>query len=145
MILFLSAPVTKRLTAASHCIPQRTCTLLFCLIPSMAVAGKSNGPTNQATVALLIASTTSDAMNETKVRVAISLIYYKAVKPGLYIVDMSWEVWRRFLSANQRQRQEMIVPKVAPSVDGSVKELVWIPLNNQNKLQIIDENNVISI
>jgi len=84
-------------------------------------------------------------MNETKVRVAISLIYYKAVKPGLYIVDMSWEVWRRFLSANQRQRQEMIVPKVAPSVDGSVKELVWIPLNNQNKLQIIDENNVICI
>jgi len=84
-------------------------------------------------------------MNETKVRVAISLIYYKAVKPGLYIVDMSWEVWRRFLSASQRQRQEMIVPKVAPSVDGSVKELVWIPLNNQNKLQIIDENNVICI
>ena len=111
----------------------------------MAVAGKSSGPTNQATVVLLIASTTSDAMNETKVRVAISLIYYKAVKPGLYIVDMSWEVWRRFLSASQRQRQEMIVPKVAPSVDGSVKELVWIPLNNQNKLQIIDENNVICI
>ena len=84
-------------------------------------------------------------MNETKVRVAISLIYYKAVKPGLFIVDMSWEIWRRFLSASQRQRQEMIVPKVAPSVDGSVKELVWIPLNNQNKLQIIDENNVICI
>ncbi len=84
-------------------------------------------------------------MNETKVRVAISLIYYKAVKPGLYIVDMSWEVWRKFLGASQRQRQDMVVPKVAPSVDGSVKELVWIPLNNQNKLQIIDENNVICI
>ena len=84
-------------------------------------------------------------MNETKVRVAISLIYYKAVKPGLFIVDLSWDVWRQFLNASQRVRQEMIVPKVAPSVEGSVKELVWIPLGNQNKLQVLDENTVISI
>ena len=84
-------------------------------------------------------------MNETKVRVAISLIYYKAVKPGLIIVDLSWDVWRQFLNASQRVRQEMIVPKVAPSVEGSVKELVWIPLGNQNKLQVLDENAVISI
>ena len=84
-------------------------------------------------------------MNETKVRVAISLIYYKAVKPGLFIVDLSWDVWRKFLNASQRVRQEMIVPKVAPSVEGSVEELVWIPLGNQNKLQVLDENSVISI
>ena len=84
-------------------------------------------------------------MNETKVRVAISLIYYKAVKPGLFIVDLSWDVWRKFLNASQRERQEMIVPKIAPSVEGSVKELVWIPLGNQNKLQVVDENTVIGI
>ena len=84
-------------------------------------------------------------MNETKVRVAISLIYYKAVKPGLFIVDLSWDVWRKFLNASQRERQEMIVPKIAPSVEGSVKELVWIPLGNQNKLQVLDENAVISL
>ena len=84
-------------------------------------------------------------MNDTKVRVAISLIYHKAVKPGLFIVDMSWGVWRKFLFASQRVRQEIIVPKVAPSVEGSVKELVWIPLGNQNKLQVVDENAVISL
>ena len=84
-------------------------------------------------------------MNDTKVRVAISLIYYKAVKPGLFIVDLSWDVWRKFLNASQRERQEIIVPKVAPSVEGSVKELVWIPLGNQNKLQIVDEGGVISL
>jgi hypothetical protein len=84
-------------------------------------------------------------MNDTKVRVAISLICHKAVKPGLFIVDMSWDVWRKFLFASQRVRQEIIVPKVAPSVEGSVKELVWIPLGNQNKLQVVDENAVISI
>ena len=84
-------------------------------------------------------------MNDSKVRVAICLIYYKAVKPGLFIVDLSWDVWRKFLNASQRERQEIIVPKVAPSVEGSVKELVWIPLGKQNKLQVVDENAVISI
>lgn len=84
-------------------------------------------------------------MNDTKVRVAIGLIYNKAVTPGLFIVDMSWDVWRKFLYASQRVRQEMIVPKVAPSVEGSVKELVWIPLGNQNKLQVVDEGSVISL
>lgn len=84
-------------------------------------------------------------MKERIVRVAISLIYYKAVRPGLFIVDMSWDVWRKFLYASQWNKQDMIVPKVAPSVDGSVKELVWIPLDNQNKLQVVDEDRVIKI
>lgn len=84
-------------------------------------------------------------MKERTVRVAISLIYYKAVRPGLFIVDMSWDVWRKFLYASQWNKQEMIVPKVAPSVEGKVKELVWIPLDNQNKLQVVDEDRVIRI
>ena len=84
-------------------------------------------------------------MKERIVRVAISLIYYKAVRPGLFIVDMSWDVWRKFLYASQYNKQDMIVPKVAPSVDGSIKELVWIPLDNQNKLQVVDEDRVIKI
>ena len=84
-------------------------------------------------------------MKERTVRVAISLIYYKAVKPGLFIVDMSWDVWRKFLYASQWNKQEMIVPKVAPSVDGKVKELVFIPLDNQSKLQVVDEDRVIRI
>ena len=78
-------------------------------------------------------------------KVAITLIYYKAVKPGFFIVEMSLENWRKFLHGSQRVRQDMIVPKVAPSVEGSVRELVWIPLDDQNKLQVIDENNIIKI
>ena len=78
-------------------------------------------------------------------KVAITLIYYKAVKPGFFIVEMSLENWRKFLHGSQRVRQEMIVPKVAPSVEDSVRELVWIPLDNQNKLQVVDENNIIKI
>ena len=78
-------------------------------------------------------------------KVAIALIYDKAVKPSFFIVEMSLEDWRKFLHGKQRVRQDMIVPKVAPSVEGSVRELVWIPLDDQNKLQIIDENNIIKI
>ena len=78
-------------------------------------------------------------------KVAIALIYYKAVKPSFFIVEMSLENWRKFLHGSQLVRQEMIVPKVAPSVEGSVRELVWIPLDDQNKLQVIDENNIIKI
>ena len=78
-------------------------------------------------------------------KVAIALLYYKAVKPGFFIVEMSLEDWRKFLHGSQRVRQEMIVPKVAPSVEGSVRELVWVPLNDQSKLQIIDENSIIKI
>ena len=78
-------------------------------------------------------------------KVAIALIYYKAVKPSFFIVEMSLENWRKFLHGSQRVRQEMIVPKVAPSVEGSVRELVWIPLDDQNKLQVIDENNIIKL
>jgi hypothetical protein len=78
-------------------------------------------------------------------KVAIALIYYKAVTPGFFIVEMSMEDWRKFLHGNQRVRQEMIVPKVAPSVESSVRELVWVPLNDQSKLQIINENSIIKI
>lgn len=78
-------------------------------------------------------------------KVAITLIYYKAVKPGFFIVDMSSDDWRKFLHGSQRVRQDMIVPKIAPSVEGMVKELVWIPLDDQNKLQIINESDIIKI
>lgn len=84
-------------------------------------------------------------MENRKIRVAIALIYYKAVTPGYFIVEMSWDVWRRFLFASQRVRQDIVVPKLAPNVEGKVRELVWIPLDNQDKLQVIDENCVISL
>ena len=78
-------------------------------------------------------------------KVAIALIHYKAVTPTYLIVDMSSEVWHKFLHASQGARQEMIVPKLKPHLDGTVRELVWIPLNNQNKLQVVDENSIIKI
>lgn len=78
-------------------------------------------------------------------KVAIALIHYKAVTPTYLIVDMRPEVWHKFLYASQRVRQEMIVPKLTPHLESSIRELVWLPLDGQNKLQIVDENNVIKL
>ena len=77
--------------------------------------------------------------------VAIALIHYKAVTPTYLIIDMCPEIWHKFLYASQRVRQEMIVPKLKPHLESSIRELVWLPLDGQNKLQIVDENNVIKL
>ena len=78
-------------------------------------------------------------------KVAIALIHYKAVTPTYLIVDMCGEIWQRFLHASQRVRQEMIVPKLKPHLDGKVRELAWVPLDSQNKLQIVDESCIIKL
>ncbi len=78
-------------------------------------------------------------------KVAIALIYYKAVAPTYFIVEMCGDSWHQFLHSNQRVRQEMIVPKLKPHLVCTVREMVWLPLDNQNKLQIIDDKSVISI
>lgn len=38
-------------------------------------------------------------------KVAIALIYDKAVKPSFFIVEMSLDDWRKILHGNQRVRQ----------------------------------------
>ena len=78
-------------------------------------------------------------------RVAIALIHYKAVTPTYLIVEMCDDIWHKFLHSSQRVRQEMIVPKLKPHLVGTIRELVWLPLDNQNKLQIIDEKSVIKL
>ena len=78
-------------------------------------------------------------------KVAIALIHYKAVTPTYLIVDMSSEVWHKFLHASQGARQEMIVPKLKPHLDGKVRGLVWLPLKGQNKLQIVDESCIVKL
>lgn len=78
-------------------------------------------------------------------KVAIALIHYKAVTPTYLIVDMYPEIWHKFLYASQRVRQEMIVPKLKPHLESSIRELVWIPLGGQNKLQIVDESCIIKL
>ena len=75
-------------------------------------------------------------------RVAIALIHYKAVTPTYLIVEMCDEIWHQFLHSSQRVRQEMIVPKLKPHLVGTIREMAWLPLNNQNKLQIVDEQSV---
>lgn len=78
-------------------------------------------------------------------RVAIALIHYKAVTPTYLIVEVSDDFWHQFLHSNQRVRQEMTVPKLKPHLVGNIREMAWLPLDNQSKLQIVDEKSVIRL
>ena len=78
-------------------------------------------------------------------KVAIALIHFFPVTPTYLIVEMDTDLWRKFLFANQDDRQSMIVPKLKPHLVGKVRELVWLPLDGQEKLKIISENDIQSL
>ena len=58
-------------------------------------------------------------------RVAIRCIYQKAVTPSCDIVYMDKETWDRFRFEIGKEQ-----------MDTYIKEIVWIPLDNQDKLLI---------
>ena len=72
-------------------------------------------------------------------KVLLRGILYKAVTPPYSIVDMESEVWREFLFANKTRRKEMAIQLVnSPGwSDTSIKEIAWIPLDNQKMIQDI--------
>ncbi len=72
------------------------------------------------------------------IKVDISCIYYKAVTPSCDIVEMDSDVWREFLFSGGHKRKEIALWLLnKESMMGHVKEIAWIPLNDQNKLKEI--------
>ena len=81
-----------------------------------------------------------------KVTVALRLRYRKPVSPSCDIVEMSWDVWREFLRSSHKDRLKIALRILnRPFFVEYIEELLWIPLGKQNKLQIIDENDIIRI
>ena len=37
------------------------------------------------------------------------------------------------------------IPILSPSLKGKIREPVWIPMNESTKLQIVDEDSIISV
>lgn len=69
-------------------------------------------------------------------KVAIRCIYNKAVKPSCDIVYMDKETWDRFRFELQNRRQIALKLLGKEQMDTYIKEIVWIPLDNQDKLLI---------
>lgn len=81
-----------------------------------------------------------------KVTVALRLRYRKPVSPSCDIVEMSWDVWREFLCSSHKDRLKIALRVLnRPFFAEYIEELLWIPLGKQNKLQIIDENDIIRV
>jgi hypothetical protein len=81
-----------------------------------------------------------------KVMVVLRLRYRKPVNPSCDIVEMSWNVWREFLRSSHKDRLKIALRILnRPFFAEYIEELLWIPLGKQNKLQIIDENDIIRV
>jgi len=81
-----------------------------------------------------------------KVMVVLRLRYRKPVSPSCDIVEMSWDVWREFLRSSHKDRLKIALRILnRPFFAEYIEELLWIPLGKQNKLQIIDENDIIRV
>lgn len=67
-------------------------------------------------------------------KIAIRCIYHKAVTPSCDIVYMNNEIWDRFRFGNRKQIALELLGK--EDMSEYIKEVVWIPLDGQDKLII---------
>ena len=68
------------------------------------------------------------------------------VNPSCDIVEMSWDVWREFLQASHKDRLKIALGILNRSYFVEyIEELMWIPLEKQNKLKIVDESDIIRV
>ena len=71
-------------------------------------------------------------------RIAVRCIYYKAVTPSCDIIDLDDATWKEFLHAGGHKRKVIALKLMDKEwLKGYVKEVVWIPLEGQDKLKEI--------
>ena len=69
-------------------------------------------------------------------KVAIRCIYHKAVTPSCDIMYMDRETWDRFRFEVRNRKQIALELLGKQNMDSYIKEVVWIPLDGQEKLLI---------
>ena len=71
-------------------------------------------------------------------RIALRCIYYKAVTPSCDIIDMDDATWKEFLHTGGHKRKEIALKLLDKEwLMSHVREVVWIPLEGQDKLKEI--------
>ncbi len=72
-------------------------------------------------------------------KVVIRCIYYKPVTPSCDIIEMDEATWRKFLYANEKERLEIALKLIGHEyMAGYVRELAWIPLDENINVTIND-------
>ncbi len=74
-------------------------------------------------------------------KIAVRCIYHKAVTPSCDIIEMDTETWNRFRSGNRKQIVLEILHK--EKMAEYIKEVVWIPLDGQDKLLVANDCQII--
>lgn len=77
-------------------------------------------------------------------RIAVRFRYYKAVTPSMEIVDLTDQQWRDFLLAKPEERQRLMAWFINKE-DRDVRELWWIPLDDQSALTITSDTKIIKV
>lgn len=74
-------------------------------------------------------------------KVLLRGILYKAISPPYCIVDMEHDIWLQFLNGDNNKRKEIAFKLVNRSGwnNGHMREIAWVPLDNQNMLQELAE------
>lgn len=71
-------------------------------------------------------------------KLAIRFRYYKPVNPSCDIIELTEKQWREFfLLEDATKRRDFMIELLNKNSQG-IKELWWIPLDNQEKLTIND-------
>lgn len=84
-----------------------------------------------------------EEFKDRKIRIAISLIYKRLLKPTCDIVNLSWDEWHKFRFANEKERKKMALRFInRPHFQDCLDQVTWIPLDNPNILKVVSEDNI---
>ena len=79
-------------------------------------------------------------MSEEKMTIAVRTIYYYAITPATYILDLDMPTWRTFLYATPLERKDIVVNIVGRNnLTHQIREIAWIPLSGQEQLVVSDK------
>ena len=77
-------------------------------------------------------------------KLAVRFRYYKPVTPSMHIVEMTDEQWREFLLFEDSYKRLNYMKRfLGKSMDIDIKEMWWIPLDEQKDLSISRKANII--
>lgn len=72
--------------------------------------------------------------------IIVRCVFHKPVTPTCDILCLNYDEWREFLFASPQERMRMALTKLHKTyLLGATKEMVWIPYDGQNIIQIKSE------
>lgn len=78
-------------------------------------------------------------------KIVVRCIYRKPVNPSCDIIDMDDVTWKEFFHIVRRRKEIVLRLLDREDLSNDIKEIAWIPLDNQDKVGIIEKGKVIRL